>query len=74
METVRVRIAVAVTHEGEWNSCGWGRPGKDVSDADKMALAVETMPDGESRYWVEADIPLPSPPTIEGTVTQGDQQ
>lgn len=57
MAKVKVRIAVAVDVKGQWNSCGWSGA---RSDADKMELCVETLEDGESRYWLEAELALPS--------------
>ena len=64
MEKVKVRIAVAVTPDGDWNSAGWAN-GKD---ADKMALACETMETGEARYWLEAELEVPSVRVIDAVV------
>ena len=70
-ETIKVRIAVAVHPNGEWNAVGWGRPnGREVTDKEKRDLAVDVMPDGESVFFVDAEIPLPKEPTIQGTVTE----
>ncbi|HXS04869.1 MAG TPA: hypothetical protein VN731_10360 [Rhodanobacter sp.] len=57
MTTVKVRIAVAVDAKGRWNSCGWDGA---KSDADKMDLCVETLAGGEARYWLDAELALPS--------------
>lgn len=65
-KTVRVRIAVVVDPSGYWNSCGWGTGG----DSEKMALAVETMEEGESRFWLEADLPVPEVPVIDAEVVK----
>jgi hypothetical protein len=65
METVRVRIAVAVDKDGKWNCCGWKT---DMTakkyDAEAMGLAVDGVADGEARYWIEADVPLPTEATL----------
>jgi hypothetical protein len=55
-KTVRVRIAVAVDADGNWNACGWAK----ADDKDKMGLAVEPLSAGEKRYWLEADLALPT--------------
>lgn len=65
MKTVRVRIAVSVDPDGVWNSCGWS----EGSDADKSGLAFEEQAYGGALHWVEADVPIPEPTTIEGEVT-----
>lgn len=55
MKTVKVRIAVAVTKDGDWNATGW----KDARDDVAMELAVETVASGEARYWLEAELEIP---------------
>lgn len=60
MKKVKVRIAVAVDPKGHWNSTGWW----GGSDGDKMALAVDSVEDGEARYWVEVELDLPTPATV----------
>lgn len=57
MATVKVRIAVAVTPEGEWNACGWSGT---ASDDDKMSMCVDLLASGEKRYWLEAELEIPS--------------
>jgi len=73
MKTVRVRIAVAVNSQGAWNSNGWGWADKQRPDADLVAGAFDGLPEDEARehvVFVEADVPVPEPKTIEGTVTK----
>lgn len=53
-KTVRVRIAVAVDKDGDWRA--WG-------DVEEVVVFG-----GEALHWVEADIPLPQPQTVEGEV------
>lgn len=69
MKTVKVRIAVAVNADGNWNSSGW----KKAKDSDAMDLAQEGLQEissCEKVYWVEADIPIPEPEIVQGKVTQ----
>lgn len=66
MATVRVRIAVAVTPEGEWNACGWSG---SESDDDKMSICVDSLASGEKRYWLEADLEVPSTGEMQASVT-----
>lgn len=58
-KTVRVRIAVAVDADGAWNASGWSSKNKTY-DADAMGCAIENVGEGEARYWLEADVPLPA--------------
>lgn len=65
MKTVKVKIAVAVDETGGW--CAFGRGGwtEDETKSD----AVEFL---RSRgwscvlHWIEADVPIPEPETIQG--------
>lgn len=54
-KTVRVRIAVAVDMDGDWNCAGWSR----CEDAQAMSIATDTLSDGEARYFLLADLPVP---------------
>ena len=78
MRTVRVRIAVAVSHTGKGVACGM-----DADSVRKAAryesaetfLSEWAMLDGDVGEnppyycaWVEADIPVPDVPVIEGEV------
>lgn len=71
--TKRVRIAVAIDSDGEWNAVGWG--GASGSDyASSEYAARDPMDDAAVLHWIEADVPIPPPPvvvepeTIAGTV------
>lgn len=67
MKTIKARIAVAVAPSGEWNAVG----GSWVKDDDAMSYAVETLAEGESRYWVEVEVALPtSAEAIQATATK----
>ena len=66
MATVKVRIAVAVTPEGEWNACGWSG---SESDDDKMSICVDSLASGEKRYWLEAELEVPSADTVQASAS-----
>lgn len=67
--TVRVRIAVAVDADAEWSAAG----AAGANDSDTVIEAAYNLPKGLAAgvHWVEADIPIPEPTTIEGSVTGG---
>lgn len=64
MKTVKVRIAVAVGPDGDWNSSGW----RDGDDKMKMELCTETVANGEARYWLEAELAVPEPEVVNAAV------
>lgn len=73
MRTKRIRIAVVINEAGCWNSSGWGDAETSVPDEDKSSIAFDGMDawDGtgaERLVWVEVEIPIPQPITVEGTV------
>lgn len=67
MRTVKVRIAVAVDRDGRWSAYAY-------SDKDGIVktthddLFVDDMKDGEARYFVTAELPVPESVDVEGTV------
>lgn len=69
-KTVRVRIAVAINKQGQWNASGYFK--WDDEGAKDTALTGLDEPGmeagGESIVFVEADVPLPTEPTIQGKV------
>lgn len=72
MATVRVRIAVVVDEEGFWQASGWFTQGNKPTDEEMKDITMDIFtPEGcEAVYFVEADLPLPSPVTVEGKVQQ----
>mgnify|MGYP005705716557 CR=1 FL=1 len=58
--TIRVKIAVAVDPDGDWNSSGW----RDGSPEGMIAFASGPF-DSSQVTWVEADVPIPDPPVSE---------
>lgn len=53
-KTVRVRVAAAVDPTGQWSANGWSG-----ADGDDMDLAIDGVGEGEARYWITADLPIP---------------
>lgn len=69
VKTVRVRIAVVVRSDGSYLASG----NNDSTDATNARCADFKTYDAQTKHvvFVEADVPLPAPLTIEGTVTRG---
>ena len=57
----KVRIALAVDVDGEWNACGWGNvvKGTTTGDRELMGVATDPLASGENRYFVEVEIEMP---------------
>ena len=68
--SVRVRIAVAVDIDGNWNSEGWsGRHPHDLKEQALEELAHQTDTNiPTALYWVTADLPIPQAVEVEGEV------
>lgn len=66
MKTIRVRIAVAVSHNGAWTAYGCS----GATDGEKMGFAIDSTDGSEYRYWLEAALPIPEAVTVEGAVTK----
>lgn len=71
--TVRVRVCVAIDHNGEWSAFGRS------CDEDKEAqdsVYIEDLADGEHYHWIEATVPVPMrehAQIIEGALCQGQE-
>jgi len=65
-KTVKVRIAVAVDPSGEWSATGW----HEASDELMMECARDSVADGEALYWLEAELAIPEPETVQASVTE----
>ncbi len=72
MKTVKVRIAVAVDKSGKWNASGWGE-GMTHADEEAMDIAVGDIDEGEARYWVEAELPIPEVETVSASKVTEEQ-
>ena len=73
--TIRVRIAVAVSENGDYSANGWRTKGKDAGDeAASMAEECHYSDAGADLQirWVEADVPAYErvEPTVIGTVVE----
>lgn len=75
--TVRVRIAVAIGHNGFYGAYGshtsaaWYQLGKERRDREIMGAAHECLGVVPvMSCWIEADVPLPATQTIHGEVVQ----
>lgn len=66
MKTVKVRIAVSVDPKGNWGSSG--SSGQDEAEA--HSWTVDLLQDGEARYWIEAELPVPEIATVQATVIE----
>ena len=72
MPKLKVRIAVAVDpHTLEWNCCGFGGGNSEPKDTEKMSFARDPLPDGEQRFWVEAEIEVAPVQVVNGVVSAG---
>ncbi len=70
MKTVKVRIAVAVDPSGRWNASGWlTRDGKNA-EGEAMDIAIDGVNEGEAKYWVEAELPIPEPQVFAGNFSE----
>ena len=70
-KTVRVRICVVVDDRGRWSSAGW-KGKQTVEDGVLIDVAHEADMTGNNTriYFIEADLELPAPETIQGTVEE----
>lgn len=67
MKTVKVRIAVAVDPKGLWSASGWSFNGRPMIE-EPMDIAIDGVGEGEARYWITAEIPVPEVREVEGVV------
>jgi hypothetical protein len=69
-EAVRVRILVAIDDNGKWSACGYY---SNDDAATRDVIFIDDIGEHLSYHWVEADIPIPTPLTINGVVTEDAQ-
>ena len=76
-KTIRVRIAVCVSEDGDYSANGWRTKGKDAGrEAANMAHECMEGNDGDKQIrWVEADVPAceVNEPTVEGAAVSVDE-
>jgi hypothetical protein len=66
---VKVVVAVAVDSKGNWNATGWSPSGgKPIARTAMMDLAIEGVEDGEARYFLEAEVEVPTIPILNAEV------
>ena len=70
MKTVKVRIAVAVDPYGNWNASGWLNRDGQIAEGEAMSIAMDGVKEGEAKYWVEAELPIPEPQIVTGFVSE----
>ena len=73
MKTQKVRIAIAINDKGEWNAFGYHLESRTESDSDTYfkGLALEGLDAAcfcEMVHFIEAEIPIPEPSTVQGKV------
>jgi hypothetical protein len=71
MKTVKVRIALEIDPEGNWQASGCGGPGMVAMDWGDHMAAFDAMDDG-ARHWIEAEVPVPEaePQTLAGKAVE----
>lgn len=67
VQTIRVRIAVAVDTVGKWCASGWGG-GECDGDVEGVAMDGLDSAKHQQIVWVEATVPVPVEQTVEGEV------
>jgi hypothetical protein len=65
-KTVKVRIAVAVDHNGGWSAYG----GSGMSDEESMEEAVFNVGYIPTQFFVTAELPVPEQVEVEGEVEE----
>ena len=73
-KTVRVRIAVVVNQDGEWDAAGWDGPHAESYTDEPEGVASQSfdLDDTTVLHWVEVDVPVPVVPvgeTLEGSLS-----
>jgi hypothetical protein len=76
-KTIRVRIAVCVSEDGDYSANGWRHRSKDAGrEAAVMASECMEGNGGDKQIrWVEADVPAYelNEPTVEGAAVSVDE-
>lgn len=60
-QTVTVRVAVAVDPAGKWCANGW----HGAKDRELMDCSIDAVEDGEARYFLTVELPIPQSVTKE---------
>ena len=68
---IKIKIAVCVTADGQWNAVGWGFSGGESENAAVLMDITEDPLEGDlRRYWIEAEVETPEPPQSVTTVAE----
>lgn len=68
MKTVKVRIALEIGPEGDWQASACSADENDWG----VAMSAYDVIDSSQRYWIEAEVPVPEaePTTISGKAVE----
>lgn len=71
-KTVKVRIAVVVNERGRWAATGWAVDRGQADDKSMLDSACVMLDEvgHEQHYFIEAELPIPEPKTVEGMVVE----
>ena len=61
---MKIRIAFAVDSKGNWNTAGY----ESGDEEELMEDAVDSLEGAVDQYWIEAEIALPKPLIVSGTI------
>lgn len=64
VRVVLVKVAVAVDKNGHWMAAG----AHDNKDRTSMDTCLDFVEEGEARYWLTAELPVPEEVTVEAEV------
>lgn len=68
MSKVKVRIAVVVDKDGNWDCGGYN----GQADHKKMEQATYSGINPDAKYWLEAELDIPEVPVIQAQVSSGE--
>jgi hypothetical protein len=68
VKTVKVRIAVAVDEDGDWNAAGNSLI-SDCPDRDAVEGATGGLFGTVKVYWIDLELPVPEAATVQASVT-----
>ena len=63
-KTVRVKVAVSVTGDGEWIACG----GSNIQKSEVLSYCEHEPEVGDVLHWLTADLPIPEETVVEAEV------
>lgn len=55
MKTVKVRIALEINQDGEWQASGW----TDLETWESTMGCFDSLEGDVVRHWIEAEVPVP---------------